>query len=124
MVDFQYDYGLLQFQSLILTFSMPRIHLVQYFADLINKVYVAFLTSEEDAISSNDQTGIIETIIDQETQWLDNMQDNEFDKGLSGRVEEKLKVIGVRLIGDLSIWPQFCVFAQLYYPFILPIQVT
>ena len=60
--------GQAEMQHLKSAFDWPRFYMVGYFADLINKVYVAFLTSEEDAISSNDQTGIIETIIDQETQ--------------------------------------------------------
>ena len=91
-------------------FSMPRIHMVDYFADLINKVDIAcevFLNSHSGEINEAsrrariDQSEIVDVIKKHERDCLENMPENEFEEGLNGQVMEKIGEIGVRLNGEI-----------------------
>ena len=101
-----------KFQALKLAHSMPGNYITQYFADLINKVEIAFemfLKSQADGTNEmcrqakNDQIEIIKAIRDHGRECLENMQDSEFEKGLSGQIMGKIMEIGVRLVGELSV---------------------
>ena len=90
--------------------------MVEYFAELINKVDLAceeFLIRQEDETTEisrqirNDQTEMVKKIKDHEMVCLDKLPENEIEEELSRDVMEKIRDIGLRLEGEMSegqIW--------------------
>ena len=95
-----------KFQLLKLVFSMPRIYMVQYFADLLNKADISYLQHSGFAEAEqvvNGHTEIFKAIQDHERECLDYITPNyKFGKGFNGIVMEKISDIGSRLDGEIS----------------------